>query len=493
MKLKLSPVILALTINLPLLFTNVQAVYGQNQSQTSSDSDGDPEFVSDLLPPLSPVSEINIVPEIKPYSLDKGDIIRVAVFGLPEQGGIAPVFRDGTVTFPLIGNVMVKGKTIAEVNEMMTQLYSLYLKRPAITVTLEQPRPLNVAIVGEVNVPGNYTISGSSSSTLNNTQSTNTTTPQAPKITDLFSLAGGLTVSADVKQIKLKRIENNRQVLYNLDFWKLLQEGDLAQDAFLQDGDVIMVTKQDDINPKEYKQLIDANFGIKYIKPPNVTIVGEVNRPGAYVVPIADGPPRLTTILQQSGGIRELADVRNIKVTRTTRDAQEQIIEVNLWDMLLSGDIKRDIILREGDTIEVPMAESIDPTEAQILASANFSPEQIVVNVVGSVVRPGPLAIRPNSSLNAALLNAGGFNEPRAKKSSIELVRVNPNGSVTKRTISVDLGAEVNEENNPILKNNDVIIVDRNALTVVTDSLNSTLAPFTSVFSFVRLFSIFGF
>lgn len=52
--------------------------------------------------------------------------------------------------------------------------------------------------------------------------------------------------------------------------------------------------------------------------------MGEVNRPGSYTVPIEQGLPRLTTAIQQSGGIRELADIRNIVISRTTRDAKQQ-------------------------------------------------------------------------------------------------------------------------------------------------------------------------
>ena len=493
MNLKPRQIIVALGINIPLVLFNSVAVPAQ---EIISQANNEDRYLYDVLPPLPSSSSSGLsssfLPETTTYTLDKGDVIRVSVFGLPDQGGTDEVFRDGTVTFPLIGNVNVKGKTIAQVDDLMTSLYSRYLKRPTITVTLEQPRSLNVAIVGEVNVPGNYTISSTSSTTTNNTARSNTSLNKNPKVTDLFELAGGLTVSADVKQVKLKRKQNNGQtVVYNLDFWKLLQEGDLDQDADLKDGDVIFVTKQEEINPREYRQLADASFGIKYLQPPDVTVVGEVIRPGAYTVPIDAGPPRLTTALQQSGGIRELADIRNIIVTRTTRDAQEQIIVVDLWEMLQSGDIKEDLILREGDTINVPRAEEIDPSEAQTLASANFSPAQITINVVGSVRRPGATTLPPNTTLNNAILAAGGFDQQRADTSNVELVRVNPNGTVTKRPIDVNFSAEINEENNPLLKNNDVVIVNRNTITSVTDTLGQVLSPIGSIFSFIRIFDIF--
>ena len=487
MNLKLSPIILTLTINLPFLLFNTQPIHAQTQYNNPE------RLLYDSLPPLPPSPESNVLPENKPYTLDTGDILRVSVFGVEGLGGTDDVFTDGTVTFPLLGNVYVRGLTLAEVNDLMTDLYGRFVKRPLITVILERGRSLQVAIIGEVNTPGNYTISALGSGINNNTArgSGPPTSAARPKVTDLFGLAGGLTVSANVKQIKLKRKENGQESIYNLDFWKLLQEGDLDQDALLQDGDVIIVQKQDEINPKEYRQLIDANFGIKYIKPPNVTVVGEVNRPGAYKLPIEGGPPTLTTVLQQSGGIQELADIRNIVITRTTRDTQEQVIVADLWDMLQSGDVKKDIVLREGDTITVPRAKELSPSEAEAFARANFAPAQITVNVVGEVNSPGAKALPPNTSLNKAILASGNFDDIRATKGSVELLRINPNGTTSKRTIKVDFAAEVNEQTNPILKDNDVVVVKRNAFTVVGDGLATLVSPLRGLFSFTNFLRIF--
>jgi len=485
--MSLTKITLAFIVNLPLLLWCLE---NPIQAQTITPSSNN--FQDNAVPTVVSSSQRSILPETKAYTLDTGDIIRVTVFGLPDQGGVVQVFNDGSVTFPLIGTINVRGKTIMEVNDLLTSLYSRYLKRPSVTVVLEQPRPLEVAIIGEVNVPGNYNLSRGTQVQQGERQTQiASNTPSLPKVSDLFTLAGGLTVSADVRQIQLRRQEKDREVVYVLDFWRLLQEGDLNQDVRLKDGDVIVVPKKEVINPNEYRQLADATFGIKYLEPPNVTIVGEVNRPGSYTVPIEQGPPRLTTAIQQSGGIRELADIRNIIISRTTRDAQQQKIEVNLWEMLESGDINRDVLLRDGDTIFIPTAKDIEPSEAQTLASANFSPNEIVVNVVGSVRSPGSTVLKPNTSLNNAILAAGGFDERRANSSTVELIRVNPNGTVTKRSINVDLGAEVNEESNPILKNNDVVVVNRSAMAALGDSIESFLGPIGRSFSLLGFFNIF--
>ncbi|MBL1209409.1 SLBB domain-containing protein [Geminocystis sp. GBBB08] len=473
MQCKFTTFIVVIGINIPILLLS-----NPTQAQSSITQENPP--LRPLLPILPRNNFQKILPETKPYTLGAGDVIRVSVFELPDQGGEFQIFTDGTISIPLIGTFNIQGKTVSEVYQLLTKEYARFLKRPSITVTLIAQRPLRLAIAGEVNTPGKYTLNPDLGDR------------KRPKVTDLLEKAGGLTISANVKEIQLRRTENSEERTYLIDFWQLLQQGDLKQDVDLQDGDVIIVPKQETINAQEYRQLADANFGIKFAAPPNVTIIGEVNRPGSYTIPIETGEPRLTVALQQSGGIREMANIREITVNRITRDGQQQSIEINLWEMLETGDIDKDIVLKNGDTIIVPRAEEIDPKEAQTIASANFSPTEMIVNVVGSVRQPGALKIPMNSSLNTAILASGGFDERRADQSVVELVRVNSNGTVTKRNISVNLAAEVNEQTNPILKNNDVIMVSRNGMTAFTDNLETILGPIGRSFSILNLFNVFN-
>lgn len=430
-------------------------------------------------PSFKPQSEgSTILPTIPEYTLATGDTIDINVFNVAGQGGNFPVFMDGTVSIPLIGNFKVEGMTLKEVQALFLAEYSRYLKRPIVTVTLTAQRPLQVAIAGEVNTPGNYNIPSN---------------PAAqPTITKLFADAGGLTVSADISKIKLRRKENEREKIYVLNFWDLLREGDLSKDVPLQDGDVIIVPTKTEVNSDENRELADASFGIKYKDSPNITLVGEVGRPGSYTVGLEGGEPRLSNAIKKGGGIGELADIRRIQVRRTNRDGSKQIIDVDLWNMLQTGDLGEDILLQDGDKVIIPVARDIDPTEATALASANFAPDAILVNIIGPLRGPGGKKLPPNSSLNQAIFASGGFDDRRADQSVVELVRMNPNGTVTKREIQVDLSANINEETNPILKNNDVILVDRNGLTQFTEGIETLLGPIGRTFSFLNFYNSFG-
>jgi polysaccharide export outer membrane protein len=154
--------------------------------------------------------------------------------------------------------------------------------------------------------------------------------------------------------------------------------------------------------------------------------------------------------------------------------------------LLEAGDLRQDLPLQEGDTIVIPTAPALDNTEATKIAAASFAPDRITVNVVGEVVRSGPVQVPPNTPLNQALLAAGGFNN-RAKKGEVTFIRLNQNGTVARRNIDVDFAQGISETNNPPMRNNDTIVVRRSGLATVTDTLGSVLSPIGGVFSIINL------
>ena len=231
-------------------------------------------------------------------------------------------------------------------------------------------------------------------------------------------------------------------------------------------------------------------------RPVRVVVAGEVNRPGTYTIDLetsSDGGgggrqwPSLTQVIQTAGGITQQANVKQVQVRRPQREG-DAIISTSLWDLIRGGDISQDVRLRDGDTIVVPQATTISPEESVAISSANFSPEAIPVQVVGEVASPGSVALPANSTLNQAILAAGGFKNSRAQDSTVQLVRLNPNGSVDQRTIPVDLAASANDTSNPILRPNDVVVVNRNTLAATGDTLGVILSPLTALTAIFRLF-----
>jgi polysaccharide export outer membrane protein len=97
--------------------------------------------------------------------------------------------------------------------------------------------------------------------------------------------------------------------------------------------------------------------------------------------------------------------------------------------------------------------------------------------------------VPPNTPLNQAILAAGGFNT-RARVETVDLIRLNPNGTVSQQEISVDFSTDVNSDMNPPLRPNDTIVVGRSDITRLDDSLGSVLSPLTGILSILGIFNL---
>lgn len=238
-------------------------------------------------------------------------------------------------------------------------------------------------------------------------------------------------------------------------------------------------------------------FQLLQPRPLRVGIAGEVKRPGGYTLQInsessersedSEGRtrfwPTLSQAISQAGGITRAADVRSVEITR---EGLFEPIRVNLWDLVETGDLRQDLLLRDGDRIIIPTAESIDNSEVITLANTTFAPTSIQINVIGEVKTPGSISVPPNTPLNQAVLTAGGFNS-RARTGQVELIRLNPNGNVTQRSVDINLAEAVNEEQNPVLQEGDTIIVGRSSLAATSDTAGLIFSPLTNL-----LLGIFG-
>ncbi|WP_377475468.1 MAG: polysaccharide biosynthesis/export family protein [Microcoleus anatoxicus] len=428
------------------------------------------------------------------YKLGGGDRIQVEILEVPELTRGYEVLSDGSVNLPLIGLISIRGQTLVEATTIIRNAYRRVLKDPIVTVSLVAARPLNVGVIGEVTRPGNFTISLASGPGV-------TPSVQYPTVTQAIKLAEGVTGVADIRNIRVRRPQPDGpdQVL-NVNLWKFLQEGDISQDIILQDRDTIVIPTVTNFNQAEARQFATANFSPPPEKPRSISIVGQVTSPGAYVVIggnttnglSREGFPTVIRAIQLAGGITSEADIRQIQVRRITRKG-EQIIPVNLWQFLESGDGSQDTILQQGDTIVVPKATIVNPAEAGLLANVNFAPPAINVFVVGEVRTPlEPIKLPANATLNQALLSRGffGYENSRATRETVDLIRLNTDGTATKRTIEVDLTQGINEEKNPQLRNNDTIVVSRSGLIKFVDRMNTVLGPLgpaTGVLNFLNL------
>lgn len=124
--------------------------------------------------------------QIATYTLSAGDRLRITVYNEPALTGEFAVTGDGNISYPLIGNVPVTGKSIEQTQELLRgRLAAGYVKDPRVTIEVINYRPYYM--LGEVGKPGQYPFS------------VGLTVQQA------VAVAGGFSYRANQKTIFVKR------------------------------------------------------------------------------------------------------------------------------------------------------------------------------------------------------------------------------------------------------------------------------------------------
>lgn len=123
-------------------------------------------------------------------------------------------------------------------------------------------------------------------------------------------------------------------------------------------------------------------------------------------------------------------------------------------DILGGGDRTQDLSLRDGDTIFIPSVTAVNLTQTLQLSTVSF-------------------AAAPN----------------RVRRTNVELIALNPNGAISRENVSVDFAQGANTGNNPILHDNDIVVVSRSNTARVADAVNLYLSPGAGI---ITLFSILG-
>lgn len=112
-------------------------------------------FVAGCATPSTPES----VGEAVEYRLGPGDELRVTVFNEPELTGSYQVGSQGSIAFPLVGDVRAAGLTLNEFGGALQQALSQFIRTPNVSVEVANYRPF--FILGEVQRPGTYPYSAS--------------------------------------------------------------------------------------------------------------------------------------------------------------------------------------------------------------------------------------------------------------------------------------------------------------------------------------------
>lgn len=254
-----------------------------------------------------------------------------------------------------------------------------------------------------------------------------------------------------------------------------------------------------------YLRRPELNLRVLRPRPIQVSVVGEVQSPGLYSLTTSEisqteggpstaisGLPTLVSAIQKAGGLTLNANLTDVLLRRRLPGTTDQLYErqMNLMALLRQGDKRQNPFLFDGDTVVIGKAEALD-SEVMELAASNLSPQQIQVNVIGEVKNPARMPLPANTPLIQAILAAGGPATFRARRSDVELVRINRNGTATRELFSINYSQGVSGPLNPPLRDGDTVIVNRSAFAKVTDAIGAVTTPIAPLVNLAAVIGLF--
>lgn len=256
---------------------------------------------------------------------------------------------------------------------------------------------------------------------------------------------------------------------------------------------------------EEYKNIIinpEFDINITSYRPIQVYLGGEVKEPGLYEfktlqdsVNINDESNfnqtkviKLFEVLQKGNGITNYSDLSKIKVTRLNSQSQgggKIRTEINLLEMILSGDQSQNIRIFDGDYIIVPRTNKLIKEQIISINRTNLTPNQIGVYINGNIASPGLLILKQGSSLVQAIYAAGG---EKYFSGRIKHIRFNDNGEAEISKFNFNPNAIADSPKNPIIADGDIVYINRNTLGKVTSAIKEIGAPIIGAYSIFEIF-----
>jgi protein involved in polysaccharide export with SLBB domain len=430
------------------------------------------------------------IPTPQGYVLGSGDQLLIDVYGASQQSFDLKVSPEGKILIPNVGAIAVGGSTVgaatARIKTSLTQIYSgLQSGISFLEVRLGNIRTVSVALVGELNQPGNYTLPAFAS-----------------PFNALFA-AGGPNENGSFRHIQVYR---DNKLLTEIDVYDFLIKGTHNSAITLRDNDVIIVPPvrarveitgpvrregyfevkpnenlsnllsfAGDFKPEAYQdrltlsrttgtemrveEVTAANFGTFVPKDGDnyrigeildryenrVQISGALNRPGTFE--LTQGMT-VGQLIQRAQGLRPDAFVTRATLYRTEADYSLAIVPVDVQG-ILSGKVA-DFPLQREDVLVLPSRYDLQ--------------EEYYLKISGEVNNPGAFAFGVDMRVGDLILQAGGFTAG-AETSRIEIIRRknSADGSEIAEIIPVTVPSDLSLQDNAVtLQPFDHVMVRRN-------------------------------
>jgi polysaccharide export outer membrane protein len=300
------------------------------------------------------------------YVVGPGDGLSIELWGGVSQRLYRTVDREGRVSLPEVGPLLVSGKSLGEVQESLQQTLRTQFRDVSADVSLGRLRTIRVYEVGDISSPGAYDISSLS-------------TP----LNALFS-AGGPTTRGSLRIVKHYR---GNQLVQTVDLYDLLLHGVRSDIQRLENGDTVLV-------------------------PPigsQVTVEGMVRRPAVYEL---RDEKNLAEVLELAGGLLPTAAVGHIEVQRLVAHEKRTMLSLDIPEGGGETEITQKLetfSIQDGDRIRIfPIAQY----------------NQDVIYLDGHVLRPGRYSYRKDMRVTDVI---GTYKDllPEPATQYAEIIRIN--------------------------------------------------------------------
>lgn len=241
--------------------------------------------------------EAAVKAQAEEYPLGPGDIVKVTVYNSPDLTTEAEISQNGTISFPLIGQVKIGGMSRTQAEKAIAQALGKgkFVKNPHVNLLVTNYRGRQISVIGEVQKPGKYPIN------------------QVATLTDAIAIAGGITPKAGHMVTIIRKTAEGKTEQYAVNFKKLLTDGDPTRNVRIASDDVV------------------------YIQPaPVFYIYGEVRAPGAYPL-----TPDMTVrqALSLGGGLTPRGSERGIRIDRKGPNGEVTTVRAGLTDQVRPDDV----------------------------------------------------------------------------------------------------------------------------------------------------------
>lgn len=386
----------------------------------------------------------------KNYILGPGDLVYIDIYGQSEKYYESYVTAEGNLLLENIGPINVSGLNVEEVTEVLKSRLSRFYSGLNVTnpntflqVSLGNLRTIKVHLVGEVRLPGTFSLSAFST------------------VFNAMYAAGGPNENGTMRNIKLVR---NNQEIAVIDVYDFLLNGKANLNLQLQDQDVLLVppfsgrvTLRGEVKRpaifeikegESFRDVLDYaggftdeafrdrvsvtritsreravsdvfndQFGMFLVKGGDtyeigrvlnrytnrIQIKGAVFREGNYSL---EEGLTLQRLITKAEGLKGDAYLKRATILRTKEDLSNELIQVDLGEIIKGN--QQDILLQAEDIVRV--------------ASIYDLSEDFYVKIAGEVRNPGTYPYSEDMTVEDLIISAGGLKES-ASLTEIEIAR----------------------------------------------------------------------